>query len=201
MSNIEKSNNTIVPQYSQLVSDIGTLLQQARKQVATQVNTTLLDTYWQIGKYIVEYEQQGQERAAYGDYLIDRLSRDLTLLYGKGFGKSNLLYMRKFYTIFQKGGTVSHQLSWSHYYEILKLNDPLEIQFYVHQCELENWSVRELKRQKQSMLFHRYALSTDKEGVLKLAQEGKTVTKPEDIIRDPVVLEFVGLPAMPVYKE
>ena len=201
MSNIEKSNNTIVPQYSQLVSEIGTLLQQARKQVATQVNTTLLDTYWQIGKHIVEYEQQGHERAAYGDYLIDRLSRDLTLLYGKGFGKSNLLYMRKFYTVFQKGGTVSHQLSWSHYYEILKLDDPLEIQFYVRQCELENWSVRELKRQKQSMLFHRLALSTDKEGVLKLAQEGRTVTKPEDIIRDPVVLEFVGLPSLPVYKE
>lgn len=187
--------------YSELVEHIGNVLQSARGKVAQSVNIILIDTYWQIGKYIVEYEQRGKARAEYGDKLIERLSKDLTLHYGKGFGKSNLLYIRKFYSTFSKSGTVSHQLSWSHYYEILKLDDPLEMQFYMHQCEAEGWSVRELKREKQSMLFHRLALSSDKPDVLKLAQEGKTTVKPEDILRDPYVLEFVGLPSLPHYKE
>ena len=120
---------------SELVKHIGNVLQSARGKAAQSVNTILIDTYWQIGKYIVEYEQQGKARAEYGDKLIERLSKDLTLHYGKGFGKSNLLYIRKFYSVFSKGGTVSHQLSWSHYYEILKLDNPLEMQFYMHQCE------------------------------------------------------------------
>lgn len=199
MSNeIEHINSN---EYAGLIDSIGQLLHSARQSVATAVNTILVDTYWQIGKYIVEYEQKGNIRAEYGGFLIDRLSRDLTERFGKGFGKSNLLYIRKFYTVFQKGGTPSHLLTWSHYYEILKLDDPLEINFYVRQCEIEKWSVRELKRQKKSMLFHRLALSTDKQGVLQLAQQGKTVTKPEDILRDPYVLDFVGLPEMPICKE
>jgi len=191
------SNN----QYSNLIDSIGEILQKSKQQIATSVNTILVDTYWQIGKYIVEFEQQGSNRAEYGDNLINRLSHDLTSQYGKGFSKSNLLYMRKFYSVFQKSETVSHLLSWSHYFEILKLDDPLEINFYVRQCEIEQWSVRELKRQKQSMLFHRLALSSDKEGVMQLAREGKQISKPEDILRDPYVLEFVGLPEMQHYKE
>lgn len=191
------SNN----QYSNLIDSIGEILQKSKQQIATSVNTILVDSYWQIGKYIVEFEQQGSNRAEYGDNLINRLSHDLTSQYGKGFSKSNLLYMRKFYSVFQKSETVSHLLSWSHYFEILKLDDPLEINFYVRQCEIEQWSVRELKRQKQSMLFHRLALSSDKEGVIQLAREGKQISKPEDILRDPYVLEFVGLPEMQHYKE
>ncbi len=196
-----QANRVSTDGYSELLGHISNVLQSARGKVAQSVNTILLDTYWQIGKYIVEYEQQGKARAEYGDKLIERLSKDLTRQYGKGFGRSNLLYIRKFYFTFQKSGTVSHQLSWSHYYEILKLDNPLEMQFYMHQCEAEGWSVRELKREKQSMLFHRLALSSDKPDVLKLAQEGKTTAKPEDILRDPYVLEFVGLPSLPHYKE
>jgi len=187
--------------YNKLVSDIGTLLNNGRKQMAIAVNTSMVQTYWSIGKHIVEFEQKGNERAEYGSNLINRLSRDLTERYGKGFGKSNLLYIRKFYLTFPKSGTVSHLLTWSHFYEILKKDDPMEISFYVKQCEIEGWSVRELKRQMQSMLFHRLALSKDKEQVLKLAEEGQQVQKPEDILRDPYVFDFVGLPEITNYSE
>lgn len=187
--------------YNKLVSDIGTLLNNGRKQMAIAVNTSMVQTYWSIGKHIVEFEQKGNERAEYGSNLINRLSRDLTERYGKGFGKSNLLYIRKFYLTFPKSGTVSHLLTWSHFYEILKKDDPMEISFYVKQCEIEGWSVRELKRQMQSMLFHRLALSKDKEQVLKLSHEGQQVQKPEDILRDPYVFDFVGLPEITNYSE
>ena len=188
-------------QYQELVSDIGGLLANARQHIASSVNTILVETYWQIGRYIVEYEQKGAERAEYGSNLLNRLSNDLTLKYGKGFGKSNLLYMRKLYITFPKSGTLSHLLSWSHYYEILKSDDALEISFYTKECEKQNWSVRELKRQMKSMLFHRMALSKDKDGVLALASQGIEVQKAEDIIKDPYVLEFVGLPDRDIYKE
>ena len=107
-------------QYQELISDIGGLLANARQHIASSVNIILVETYWQIGRYIVEYEQKGAERAEYGSNLLNRLSNDLTLKYGKDFGKSNLLYMRKLYITFPKSGTLSHLLSWSHYYEILK---------------------------------------------------------------------------------
>jgi hypothetical protein len=106
--------------YNSLVSQIGDLLREGRKQAAQAVNTVLVQTYWQIGKYIVEFEQKGNERAEYGTELLDRLSKDLTATYGKGFSRSNLVYIRKLYFIFPIGETLSHQLSWSHYFEILK---------------------------------------------------------------------------------
>lgn len=188
-------------EYSNLLEHIGSVLQSARGKVARSVNTILIDTYWQIGKYIVEFEQRGKARADYGDEVINRLSADLRICYGKGFSRSNLFMIRQFYLRFPKIQTVSGLLSWSHYIELLKLDDPLEMNFYARQCELEHWSVRELKRQRDSMLFHRLALSTDKQGVLQLAQEGKTVEQPEDILRDPYVLEFTGLPTIPAPKE
>ena len=187
--------------YVALIDNIGSILIEARGKISREVNTIMLDTYWSIGKYIVEYEQRGKERAEYGSNLLNRLSNDLTKLYGKGFGKSNLLYIRKLYLSFPKSGTLSHLLSWSHYYEILKLDDELERYFYVKECERQSWSVRELKRQMRSMLFHRIAVSKDKDGVLKLAEQGNDINKPEDILRDPFVLEFAGLPDGVHYNE
>ncbi len=187
--------------YQTLIDTIGTLLAKGRGQAVSSVNMILVQTYWAIGKYIVEYEQGGQERAQYGCNLLNQLTKDLTHAYGRGFSKSNLLYMRKLYLTFPKSETLSHLLSWSHYFEILKADNPLEISFYVKQCEKENWSVRELKRQMKSMLFHRLALSKDKETVLALAKEGHITTKPEDVVKDPYVLEFLNLPELPVYKE
>lgn len=199
-------------EYQTLLDNISKAVELAHQKLAVAVNTILIDTNWEIGRYIVEFEQHGNARAKYGDNLINRLSKDLTLRLGKGYSKSNLLYIRKFYYTFakderlshlfaQKGETPSHLLSWSHYFEILKLDDPLEISFYVQQCEHEHWSVSELKRQKKSLLFQRLALSKNKEGVLQLAREGQVITKPEDILHDPVVLEFAGIETKPLYKE
>jgi len=151
--------------YPGLVERIGELLELGRQRAGRAVNTILVQTYWEIGRHIVEFEQGGNEVAAYGSDLLNRLAQDLTIAYGKGFGRSNLFYMRKLYVSFQNRGTLSHDLTWSHYYEILKADSELEVSFYVKQCELESWSVRELKRQMKSMLFHRLALSKDKKGV------------------------------------
>ena len=187
--------------YQQLVSNITSLWHQAKENAINAVNTELLDANWQTGKYIVEFEQGGKVRAEYGKQLLVNLAKDLTLHNGRGFSRSNLSYMRKFYLSFPKCETVSHKLTWSHYFEILKCDEPLEMQFYLKQCIKEGWKVRELKRQMKSALFQRLALSTDKEGVLALANEGRQVMKPQDIIRDPFVLEFTGLPPKKRYKE
>lgn len=187
--------------YQSLIEQIGGLLQSGRQKAIQSVNTILVQTYWQIGRYIVEFEQHGNKRAEYGTQLFERLSKDLTTAYGKGFGRSNLLYMRKLYLSFQISGTLSHKLTWSHYYEILKADSELEIGFYSKQCENENWSVRELKRQMKSSLFERIALSKDKDGVSKLSKKGHVVETPEDLLKDPFVLEFLNIPEQYQYQE
>lgn len=187
--------------YQGLIEQIGGLLQSGRQKAIQSVNTILVQTYWQIGRYIVEFEQHGNERAEYGTQLFERLSKDLTTAYGKGFSRSNLLYMRKLYLSFQISETLSHKLTWSHYFEILKADSELEIGFYAKQCENENWSVRELKRQMKSSLFERIALSKDKDGVLKLSRKGHVVETPEDLLKDPFVLEFLNIPEQYQYQE
>ncbi len=187
MSNITQNS------YITLKEQIKTLLAKGKESAFRSVNTILLQTYWHIGKHIVEFEQKGETKAEYGKELLSKLSKDLTLEYGKGFSRSNLTYMRKFYLTFPKSETLSHKLSWSHYFEILKSDNELEINFYVKQCEKENWSVRELKRQMKSMLFYRLALSKDKEGVLELSKSGQDITKAKDIVKDPFVFEFLGI--------
>ncbi len=203
MNKESHTNNTlhVIDDYNLLIDNISTLWIKAKEKAVVSVNTELLEANWQTGKYIVEFEQGGKARAEYGKHLLINLSKDLTLKNGRGFSRSNLLYMRKFYLSFPKRETVSHILTWSHYFEILKCDDLLEMQFYFRQCITEGWKVRELKRQMKSCLFQRLALSTDKEGVLALANEGHLVMKPQDIIRDPFVLEFTGLPKKKKYKE
>jgi predicted nuclease of restriction endonuclease-like (RecB) superfamily len=154
-----------------------------------------------MGQYIVNYEQQGQAKAIYGMGLLDKLSEDLTLKYGKGFSRSNLFQIRQFYLKFPKIQTVSGFLSWSHVVEIIKAENPLEIEFYTQQSAKENWSVRELKRQMNSMLFHRLALSRNKKEVLKLAKKGLDVQDPIDLIRDPYVFEFLNIPQQEQFTE
>ncbi len=179
--------------YKNLVSCIGELLAENRRRALQTVNEALVRTYWNIGRHIVEFEQKGNVRASYGDKLLVRLSKDLTIAYGKGFSRSNLTYMRKLYSVFPKCETLSHKLTWSHYFEILKSDSELEIGFYAKQCELENWSVRELKRQMNSMLFHRIALSKDKRQILDLSKNGIQLQKPEDLVKDPYIFDFLGI--------
>lgn len=205
---------TTQAEYRSLLDNIGKLLEEAKGRVAYSVNTVLVQTYWTIGRYIVEFEQEGKERAEYGSMLLASLSRDITLRYGRGFNRNNLQYMRKFFLVFQNcttascnsaddpnRPTVSCNLSWSHYIELLKLDDPLEIRFYATECENARWSVRELRRQMDSQLFYRLAKSKDREGVLQLAEKGIEMSTPKDIIHDPYVLEFVDLPDRANYKE
>ncbi|MBI1307228.1 MAG: DUF1016 family protein [Bacteroidetes bacterium] len=187
--------------YTYLIDQIGGLLQKGRENAAQSVNSILVHTYWLIGRHIVEFEQGGNEKSEYGSFLFDQLSRDLTYHYGKGFSRANLLYMRKIYLTFPKSETLSNVLSWSHYVEILRSDNELEINFYINQCIREQWSVRELKRQIKSMLFHRLALSKDKKTALKLSQNGQEIHTADDILKDPYVLEFLNIPDNYQYLE
>ncbi len=194
--------------YTQLLNNIGFTLNQAKADAINAVQHQLLKANWLIGQHIIEYEQKGKEKAEYGSELLDKLSIDLKRRYGKGFGKSNLYLCRQFYIqfpkfqtsgIFQTSGKskvkqLTNKLTWSHYAELLTISDDLARAFYEKQCIKENWSVRELKRQIDTALFQRLALSKDKKGVLQLASKGHQVVKTKDIIKDPYVFEFLGFP-------
>jgi predicted nuclease of restriction endonuclease-like (RecB) superfamily len=180
--------------YQQLVSQISDTFVHGQQQATLAVNTHLVTTYWKVGQYIVEYEQNGNDRAQYGHKLLENLSKDLSLMHGKGFSISNMKRMRQFYISLPIGAKPSHQLSWSHYVELLKIEDPLERGFYEKQTILEHWSIPELRRQKKSSLYLRLAASRDKEGVLQLAKQGLIVEKPADLIREPYILDFLQIP-------
>ena len=182
---------------NKMIEQIRFLLENARQKVATEVNSTLIMTYWQIGKIIVEDEQQHESRAEYGKQTLKTLSKVLTEEYGKGFSRSNLQNMRQFYLAYPKCQSVTGKLSWTHYCELLLISDAQKRSFYEKECVNARWSVRELKRQIDSSLFERLLLSSgdaNKEKVLALAMSGNEIAKPEDIIRDPYVFEFLGLP-------
>ena len=182
---------------SSMMLEIRELLETTRKNVAQQVNTQMLTTYWNIGRIIVEYEQQNQLRAEYGKQTLKELSKELTREFGKGFSRSNLQNMRAFYLAYEKCQTVSGKLSWSHYCELLSITDENKRSFYEKEAVNSGWSVRELKRQIDSSLYERLLLSSgdaNKEKVLSLAQKGIEISQPADIIRDPYVFEFLGVP-------
>ncbi|BAY73522.1 hypothetical protein NIES23_63740 (plasmid) [Trichormus variabilis NIES-23] len=180
--------------YQQLLDRIGECLALGRQRAFEQVNSVLVETYWQIGRYIVEFEQSGKERAEYGSKLLKVLSRDLKTAYGKGFSRSNLQYMRLFYLKYENCQTLSGKLSWSHYTELLAISDDLARSFYEQQCIQDRWSVRELKRQKDSALFERVALSKDRAEILALAKDGQRIESARDVVKDPYVFEFLDLP-------
>lgn len=184
-----------------LIFNIEQTVTKAKEKLSTSVNNTITETYWQIGKYIVETEQDGKIKAAYGKKLLTTLSHELTLRLGKGYSRPNLNNMRKFYLKYPNCQMVSDKLSWSHICELIKLDDDLERGFYERQTVNENWSVRELQRQIDSALFLRLAVSRDKEGILSLAQRGIEVQKPEDVIKSTYTLEFLNLPESSQYTE
>jgi predicted nuclease of restriction endonuclease-like (RecB) superfamily len=187
--------------YLNLFNSIRNLLNKARCKAYVQINTILVKTYWEIGQYIVKFEQVGNIKAEYGKNLIDNLARDLKNKYGRGFSRSNLIYMRLFYIKYPKSETVSNFLTWSHYFEILKIEDNLERSFYEKQSINEKWSVRELKRQIDSSLFERLALSKNKQKVLELSKKGQIINRAQDIIKDEYCLEFLGLEQKSKYFE
>jgi predicted nuclease of restriction endonuclease-like (RecB) superfamily len=191
MENIpdKQSNN-----YQSLVSQISETYSKGHQKAVMAVNSNMVDTYWKIGQYIIEFEQGGNLKAQYGAKLLERLAKDLTLMHGKGFSLSNLKRMRQFFIYYPISATLSHQLSWSNYIELLKIDNELERSFYEKQSILENWNVRELQRQKKSSLFLRLASSKDKEGILLLSKQGQIVQHAVDLIREPCILEFLKIP-------
>lgn len=226
-------------QNTNLFQQVAVLLKNAQQQVLRTVNSTMVFTYFEIGRMIVEEEQNGKERADYGKQVLKGLSEQLTKEFGKGFSLSNLEQIRKFFLIYSKSETLLRisqiqnsqsvivesestipqslivefkkfdyhtlisffKLTWTHYIFLMRIEDENERSFYEIETEKNNWSVRELKRQYDSALYARLALSRDKEGILKLAKEGQIIEKPKDIIKDPYILEFLGLPEMHQYSE
>ena len=180
--------------YQSLLGKISDVYTTGQTRATQAVNTHITETYWQIGRDIVEFEQGGKVRADYGTGLLASLSRDLTLRHGKGFSRSNVIRIRQFYLAHPKGATLSHQLSWSHIVELLKIEDPLERSFYEQQTLREKWAVRELQRQMKTSLFLRLAAGKDKNPILQLATQGQMVSEPADLLRDPYVFEFLKIP-------
>ena len=180
--------------YIELLERISRRYVEGQAQAVRSVNEAIIETNWSIGEYIVEYEQKGKRKAQYGKSLLEFLSKDLSLLHGKGFSRSNLQRMRQFYLAYPICAKPSHKLSWSHWVELLKVSDELERSFYQQQTILEGWSVPELKRQKDSGLFMRLALSKNKEEVLQLAQHGQLIEAPKDVVKDIYVFEFLKIP-------
>ena len=179
-----------------MVEEIKSVIISSRKKVAYEVNNTMLMAYWNVGRIIVENEQNGNIKAEYGKQIIKELSRELRRILGSGFSVSNLQYMRRFYIAYQKKQTVSVKLSWSHYCELLSIENEEERNFYERECVNSNWSVRELKRQLETSLFERLLLSDgkiNKETVYKLSKEGQTLNIPEDILKEPYVFEFLDI--------
>jgi predicted nuclease of restriction endonuclease-like (RecB) superfamily len=173
---------------------IQAILESARSNIARVVNFEMVQAYWLIGREIVEEEQKGQERAQYGIGLLRELSEKLTADYGKGFDETNLRNIRQFYLTFPIRDALRRELSWTHYRTLMRIEKPEARSFYEIECAENHWSVRELERQKESSLFERLVLSKDKTGIMRLAKKGQEIETYHDMIKDPYILEFVGLP-------
>lgn len=186
-----------------IYEEIKNLLTSARENIVSNVNSTMTKTYFLIGKRIVEEEQNGNERAEYGEELIKNLSLRLSKEFGKGFSKTNLKQMKSFYLAYGKGQTVSDQfkLSWSHYLILMRIENINERNFYEIESIENNWSLRELRRQIDSALYERLVLSIDKEKIKLLSLKGQILEKPEDVVKDPYILEFLGLEEKSDYSE
>ena len=179
-----------------IIEDIKEVIVSSRQKVAYEVNNTMLLAYWNVGKIIVENEQNGNIKAEYGKQVMKELSKELRKILGSGFSVSNLFNIRRFYITYPKFQTLSGKLSWSHYCELLSIENIDERNFYEKECINSNWSVRELKRQIDTSLFERLLLSegkSNKEKVYALSKEGQTLNVPEDILKEPYVFEFLNL--------
>ena len=237
MSNeLDKRDDSL--ENNKLYSRIADLIEHARQKVASVVNLTMVHTYFEVGRLIVEEEQQGKQRAEYGKKVLKNLSARLTDKFGKGFSVENLDKMRFFYNTYsnsisstastklnstnnsieanQKKPIVDMQnyfdltviakshnftLSWSHYLILMRIQNTAERNFYEIEATNENWSERQLSRQYHSSLYERLALSRNKEDVMKLANEGHAVVRPEDILKNPLSLEFLGIEEKDSYTE
>lgn len=200
------------------LKSVSEVLEKAKQNVKTAVNLSMVYAYYEIGRMIVEEEQQGENRAAYGKQLLKELSAYLTSAFGKGYSVDNLKLMRRFYNVYSNdpiGETLFPQfenlptvssgrkfyLSWSHYLKLMRIDNVDERHFYEIEAVKNDWSLSELKRQYDSSLYERLSLSTNKDKIYRLALEGQKVETANDVVKDPYVLEFLGLKELPEYSE
>lgn len=178
----------------QLFAQIKQMLDNARRQIARTVNTATIEAYWQVGKYIVEYEQAGKARAAYGKGVIPRLSKRLMAEYGGGFTATNLKQMRQFYLLYPKSHALRDQLSWTHWRTLLTVQDETARNYYIQECVAKNWSTRQLERQISTMFYERMLASRNKDKVrAEIQASAPKAMTPRELIRDPFILEFLGI--------
>lgn len=187
--------------FEQTYDRIKSILADARQTTYRAINSAMVAAYWEIGRVIVEEEQKGGGRAAYGQEIVENLAGRLQADFGKGFDRSNLWHMRSFYLCYPKLDAVRRELSWTHYRLLLRVAKPDARGFYENEAVNARWSTRELERQIHSLLFERLALSRDREGVMALAQNGHEIQQPSDLVKDPYVLEFAGIPQHERYLE
>lgn len=179
--------------YENLLKQMEERIDLGVAEAAKSVVKNQLSTYWDMGKFIVEFEQEGKINAEYGLELLKKLARDLTLRKGRGYSRPNLYNMRKFYLTYPNGISELAGLTWSHFCELMRIDNELERHFYEKECLAQKWNVRTLRKQKERALFLRIASEKDKEGVLALANEGIIVEKPADAIRDTYTLDFLNV--------
>jgi predicted nuclease of restriction endonuclease-like (RecB) superfamily len=190
-----------IENFDTVFGQIRTILSEARTRAWQSVNTEMVTSYWEIGRVIVEEEQKGSARADYGTHLLGELSKRLAVEYGPGWSVPQLRSIRQFYSLFQKRSALRSELTWTHYKIIMRVSNPQARSFYEAESVNARWSTRELERQIDAMLFERLALSRDKEGVKVLAAEGHTIHSPADLVKDPYVLEFTGIPDVAKFSE
>lgn len=212
-----RENDLSVFDYS-FCENVAAVLERAREKATVAVNLSMVHAYFEVGRMIVDEEQHGEERARYGDSIIKELSSYLTTRLGKGFSMTNLKQMRRFYKVYSQdeiGQRVSDQfpglpvtstgrkllLGWSHYLKLMRIENIDERHFYEIEAARNGWSLTELNRQFDSALFERLAIGRNKEGILALGQEGQEIHAPKDLVKDPYVLEFLGLPEEVSYTE
>ena len=184
-----EKNNTMALEITNMVNE-------AKNNLAKEINKSITYVYWNIGRIIVKHENEDNNRLEYGKEVLKGLSKELTKLLGKGYSYTNLTYMRWLYNTYPDYNKISESLSWSHYIELITIKDDDKRNFYEKECINSNWSVRELQRQLDTSLFERLLLSdgkANKEKVLELSKEGQVLNKPSDIVKQPYVFEFLGL--------
>jgi predicted nuclease of restriction endonuclease-like (RecB) superfamily len=184
------------PPLQTILGSLGELIREARQQALRAVDTIQVQTYWQIGRHIVEFEQGGESRAAYGKRLLPELAKSLTRDFGKGFDASNLRYMRLFYQAFPMCDALRHELSWTHYRLLLRIENDAARGWYMNETATQNWTTRALERQIGTLYYERLLSSQDRAAVENEASKNiqAIASNPREFVRDPVLLEFLGLP-------
>ncbi|MBR6083813.1 MAG: DUF1016 family protein [Salinivirgaceae bacterium] len=193
MANIVENRN--------LVNDIKALINEARLHVVRSVNTAMVITYWEIGRRIVEEEQNGSNRAEYGKYIIQSLAEALTVEFGNGFGETNLKYFRQFYLTFPIRHALRGELSWTHYRQLIRVENEDARTFYMNEAAECGWSSRQLERQINSFYYQRLLASQNKDVVKRETEQHNTPVLPSDILKDPYILEFLDLKENKDYLE